>query len=95
MEELKSNVGLSNGHLEEVQEWPIVAEIAALGRELAAAKETITEREEEVQELKAERANMKVFCIRVFLCMTVLCTCTNVWHDFFIGEIVLWLQYCI
>lgn len=63
LEELKSNVGLSNGHLEEVQAWPIVAEIAALGRELAAAKETITEREEEVQELKAERANMKVSCI--------------------------------
>ena len=74
LEELKSNGGLSNGHLEEVQDWPIVAEIAALGRELAAAKETITEREEEVQELKAERANMKVF---FHPCITVLGACAQ------------------
>lgn len=43
-----------------MQKWPIAAEIASIVRELANIKETLIEKEEEVQELKAERANMKL-----------------------------------
>ena len=43
-----------------MQKWPIAAEIASLARELASVKEAFGEKEEEVQELKAERANMKL-----------------------------------
>ena len=60
LEEIKSNGSLTNGHLEEVQKWPIAAEIASLARELVTAKEAIIAKDEEVQELKAERANMKL-----------------------------------
>jgi hypothetical protein len=60
LEEIKSNGSLTNGHLEEIQKWPIAAEIATLARDLVAAKQTIINKEEEVQELKAERSNMKL-----------------------------------
>lgn len=60
LEEVKNHGTLTNGHVEEIQKWPIAAEIASLARELATAKETVITKEEEVQELKAERANMKL-----------------------------------
>ena len=46
--------------MDEIQQWPIVAEIATLVREMTIAKKTIAEQSEEVTELKAERSNMKV-----------------------------------
>lgn len=60
LEEIKNNGTLTNGHLEEVQKFPIAAEIASLARELVTAKEAVISKDEEVQELKAERANMKL-----------------------------------
>ena len=68
MEELKASGGVLNGHVEEVQKWPIAAEIASLVREMTMAKRTIEEQNEEVQELKAERSNMKVLhTIMIFM----------------------------
>ena len=60
LEEVKTNGTLTNGRMEEIQKWPIANEIASLARDLSSAKEAIFAKEEEVQELKAERANMKL-----------------------------------
>ena len=60
LEEVKTNGTLTNGRMEEIQKWPIANEIASLARDLSSAKEAILAKEEEVQELKAERANMKL-----------------------------------
>lgn len=46
--------------MEDLQHWPIAAEILSLARELNMMKESVLEKEEEVIELKAERSNMKL-----------------------------------
>ena len=60
LQELKTNSGSVNSQMDDIQKWPIATEIASLVRELAGMKEAVREKEEEVQELKAERANMKL-----------------------------------
>ena len=58
--------------MDEIQQWPIVAEIATLVREMTIAKKTIAEQSEEVTELKAERSNMKVTRMIFFLQVLVV-----------------------
>jgi len=60
LEELRANGGMTNGLSDDFNKWPVARTFAQLARELAAAKEKVAEKEEEVGELKSERSNTRV-----------------------------------
>lgn len=45
---------------DDVRRWPVAQRFANLARELAAVSERLTEKEEEIGELKSERSNTRV-----------------------------------
>ena len=52
--------GTSNGVSEDVRRWPVAQRFANLARELAAANDRLSEKEEQIDELKSERSNTRV-----------------------------------
>jgi len=60
LDKLRSNGGVLDGRQEDIKRWPIAKKFAQVARDLAAAKEKISEKEEEVQELKSERNNTRL-----------------------------------
>ena len=59
LDELRANGGMTNGLSDEFNKWPVARSFAQLARELAAANETVVEKEEEVGELKSERSKIE------------------------------------
>ena len=49
----------ANQH-DDLKRWPIAKKFLQLARELSTAKERVSEKEEEVEELKSERNNTRV-----------------------------------
>lgn len=60
LEELRANGGITNGLSDDFNKWPVARSFAQLARELAATKDKVAEKEEEVGELKSERNNTRV-----------------------------------
>ena len=60
LDELRANGGMTNGLSDDFNKWPVAHSFAQLARELAATKEKVAEKEEEVGELKSERSNTRV-----------------------------------
>ena len=60
LEDIRASGGLTNGMAEDLNKWPVARTFAQLARELAAVKENMVEKEEEVGELKSERSNTRV-----------------------------------
>ena len=59
LDELRANGGMTNGLSVKFTKWPVARSFAQLARELAAANETVVEKEEEVGELKSERSKIE------------------------------------
>ena len=63
--------GLSS---EDIRRWPIAQRFANLARELAVVGERLSEKEEQIDELKSERSNTRVsygtgLCVCVCVCV--------------------------
>lgn len=58
MEDLR--LGRGGMSSDDVRRWPVAQRFAHLARELAAVRERLVEKEEQIEELKSERANTRV-----------------------------------
>ena len=61
LEVIRNTGGVTNGMADDLNKWPVARSFAQLARELSAANDKISEKEEEVGELKSERSNTRVY----------------------------------
>ena len=72
LEDIRASGGMTNGMTDDVNKWPVAQSFAQLARELATAHEKISEKVEEVGELKSERNNTRVSSTSVFFLFILL-----------------------